>query len=927
MKKLLGYILLGLGIIVAASSLWNLRDSSNSGGNVKQVAGLGKFIDRKPRSIVLITTDTTRADSLQPYGAQNVRTPNLQRLADEGVLMEQAFAVAPLTLPAHTTILTGLYPPQTGVRNNGTHFVNAKLHTMAERLTENGYRSGAFVSAAVLERRYGLDQGFEIYDDDMSKSRIRSPRMVPDRPAEFTVAAAREWLDTIDDDQPFFIWVHLYDPHAAYNPPPPFRDEYRTNPYAGEIAYMDAQIGDLLAHPRIEQVPGVAVAIIGDHGESLGEHGENTHGILAYQSTLHVPWILWVDDVIESVRLSNPVSQIDLMPTLLDMVGLLEPEDIDELPGSSLLNTVSPNRGLYSESYLPFYTYGWAKLQVMRQGGWELIDAPEEELYDLRRDPRELSNQLERREELAHDLRGRLQQFWDKYAPEGDKEQELEVDQESLERLRALGYIAMGSTGPAATGERKNPVDMVHLHTALERARLFSNDQLYEEAVQLLEGLLVEDPNNLAALTDLASAHVGLNQLDEAFVVIESALALAPDHGQLLLMLARVERSRGEADRALALTDHVLELNPTNMAAWQFKAQTEFTRGEKDNGKSTLGQALEVEPQHPITNTMYAQFVEIPDGEYDKAELRLRKATARDPYQAYPWRTLGGLLEHLGRLDEAETAYREGLEHSPDDPSLHALLAVQLAKREHPDAEAHLREAIRYESEFRGELYVSLGAELARKGRIEEAREFYNKVLEVDPGNAAAINNRAIALARSGDIKQAVEALQDLTNKYPDYADAHNNLAVLMLQTGNNTGAAKYAGRATILVPTAARAWDTLGAAQFGLGKYKEAEFALNRSLELRPDYWSAHLHRGLLRVELGEFDGARQDLESALATGGPMSDAYLALAHLHDRSLGNPGNAIKYYRVFLEKFPADDRAGEAKKRLLELKMGNSLPQ
>ncbi|MFB3110558.1 MAG: sulfatase, partial [Gemmatimonadales bacterium] len=223
------------------------------------VSELGKLLKRKPRSLVLITVDTTRPDHLEPYGAENVETPRLQRLAREGIVMEKAYAVAPLTLPAHTSILTGLYPPQTGVRNNGTHFVPAELTTLTERLSEEGYRTGAFVSAAVLERRYGLDQGFEIYDDDLSKFRVRNPRIVPERPGEFTVEAARGWLDTLEAEERFFLWVHFFDPHYAYNPPPPYHDDYRANLYGGEIAYMDAQIAELLSHPRIRQASGMAI--------------------------------------------------------------------------------------------------------------------------------------------------------------------------------------------------------------------------------------------------------------------------------------------------------------------------------------------------------------------------------------------------------------------------------------------------------------------------------------------------------------------------------------------------------------------------------------------------------------------------------------------------------------------------------------------
>ena len=361
--------------------------------------------EAKQPSLLLITMDTTRPDHLQPYGS-NVETPALAALASEGVVFEQAYSVAPITLPAHTAINTGLYPPQSGVRNNGTHYVPAEVTTLAERLRARGWRTAAFVSASVLERRYGLDQGFELYDDDLSSGRERHPRVVPDRPAEATVAAASAWLDALKPDEPFFLWVHFYDPHAAYSPPPPYRDRYRGRLYDGEIAYMDAELGRLLAHPRLAARSDLAVMALADHGESLGEHGEQTHGILAYDSTLHIPWIAKLPGASGGTRVGEMVSQIDLLPTVLDAFHLGADS---ALPGRSLLPLLgtiprsAAARGVYEETYLPFYTYRWAKLRVWRHDRWKLIDAPEPELYDLRRDPRELSNLFEGDPGVAHD--------------------------------------------------------------------------------------------------------------------------------------------------------------------------------------------------------------------------------------------------------------------------------------------------------------------------------------------------------------------------------------------------------------------------------------------------------------------------------------------------------------------------------------------
>ena len=495
-------------------------------------------------SLLLVTMDTTRPDHLQPYGS-DVETPTLAALASEGVVFEQAYSVAPITLPAHTAIHTGLYPPQSGVRNNGTHYVPAEVTTLAERLRARGWRTAAFVSASVLERRYGLDQGFEVYDDDLSAGRERHPRVVPDRPAEATVAAASAWLDTLRPDEPFFLWIHLYDPHASYSPPPPYRDRYRGRLYDGEIAYMDAQLGRLLAHPRLAARPELAVMALADHGESLGEHGEQTHGILAYDSTLHIPWIMKLPGVRGGTRVSEMVSQIDLVPTVLDLLHL----DADALlRGRSLLPLLggirrAGGRSVYEETYLPFYTYGWAKLRVLRNDRWKLIDAPEPELYDLHRDPRELSNLFVGDPGVAHDMQRELEQFRSAIgSPE--REETLQLDTATAERLRSLGYLATGSAPSRDESNRPDPKKMVDVHVSLEKAHVFQEDHLYAQAERALRNVLRRDPKNLAGLIDLVAVLEAQGRVDEAIATVEEALKIDPSYARLHLLYAGLEARR-----------------------------------------------------------------------------------------------------------------------------------------------------------------------------------------------------------------------------------------------------------------------------------------------------------------------------------------------------------------------------------------------
>ncbi|MCG8461447.1 MAG: sulfatase-like hydrolase/transferase, partial [Holophagales bacterium] len=509
-RGVLALALIAGGAALLASILWRLV-----------AAPWLEVRERRGRPVVLITLDTTRADVLEPYGGP-VSTPALAALARRGVVFERAYSVAPITLVAHASLLSGLYPPEHGVRNNGLHEVPEEVDTLAELLAAEGYHTGAFVSASVLERRYGLDQGFHRYDDDLSAGRERHRYMVPDRPAGAAVDSALEWLGSLPVKEPFFLWLHLYDPHAPYSPPEPFRERYADRPYQGEIAYMDTQIARLLEHPKIG--PEAVVAVVGDHGESLGEHGEQTHAILAYDSTLHVPFLLQVPGAVTGTRVPAPVSHVDVLPTLLAAVGFASPA---ELRGRNLLAPAqadSPPPLIYSETYLPYYSYGWSKLKAVRRGLLKYIDAPEPELYDLHADPRELSNQHAHQPGAAHDLARDLAEL---EAAIGDPERESrhELDADSEEKLRSLGYLSAG-TVRESPGGRLDPKHMVHLHTGLERARRLAGDGLWELAERQLRTVLEEDAHNLAALLELAEALGGQGRWDDAVGVMEQALGL-----------------------------------------------------------------------------------------------------------------------------------------------------------------------------------------------------------------------------------------------------------------------------------------------------------------------------------------------------------------------------------------------------------------
>ena len=627
---------------------------------------------REPRSLLLLTLDTTRADHLEPYGAAAGATPALADLARGGIVFERASAVSPLTLPSHATLLTGLYPPQHGLRNNGSHHLPASVTTLAERFREHGLRTAAFVSAAVLERRYGLDQGFGVYDDDLGGG--REARMVVERPAAATVDAALAWLAGLGAGERFFLWVHLFDPHASYAPPAPWSERFAGRPYAGEIAYMDAEIGRLLADPRLDPAAGTAVAAIADHGESLGEHGEETHGLLAYEATLKIPWILRLPGDPQGRRAARPASQIDLVPTLLDLFGL-EPEPPSALPGISLLaEGEGDDRPLYAESLLPYFAYGWSQLKVLRRGDLKVVEAPEAsppapELYDLSRDPEERENLFERRAE-GRELARHLARLADEM---GQTEATLPVDDATAERLRSLGYVAAaGGEGTERPGGRPDPRAVIDLHHLLQQAEDLIAAGDLATAERLLREIRARDPHNLKLLDDLAQVLVAADRRDEARKVLEEALGLAPGHPAFTLRLAEMEgrEERHRRARALAALGRWQEAE----ALWR-----ELHREEPDAAACANLAALALERR-----------------DWPAAREWAERAAALAPGHAAAWNSLGFALDELGRPREAAAAYERALAADPGYwQAAHNLGLLRLRGNDFAAAAAAFEEALR----------------------------------------------------------------------------------------------------------------------------------------------------------------------------------------------------------------------------------------
>lgn len=811
----------------------------------------------QPQSFLLVTLDTTRADHLEPYGAAPGSSPALAALALQGVTFDRAYAVSPLTLPTHATLLTGLYPPQHGLRNNGRHHLPTEVRTLAERLREHGLRTAAFVSAAVLDRRYGLDQGFEIYEDDLAGGN-REARMVPERPAARTVDLARAWLDSLGAEEPFFLWVHLFDPHASYAPPAPWDERFSGRAYAGEIAYMDAEIGRLLNHSRVAEVSATAVAAIADHGESLGEHGEQTHGLLAYDATLLIPWTLRLPAVPAAGRAAEPVSQIDLVPTLIDLFGL-PPEP--ELPGASLLPQTrgevagTQTRSLYAESLLPYFAHGWARLRVLREGDWKYIEAPTAELYNMALDPRELENLLDLRPEGGA-LARRLAELVGEL---GDAQATVAGSEEEVERLRALGYVS-GVAGRRRDSSvaRPDPKEFIDLDRRLQQAEGLIGTGDLATAERLLNEIRTRDPGNLKVIDDLAQVLAERGRPDEAVDLLEEGLALAPDAPAFNLRLAALNAERGELAQALNRARTARDFDRRNLEPWLVMADY----------LARLGRA---------------------------SELPALYGDAREHLEAEPELHAGFGLRMARRQ---ELGWEPGWE---------------------PVAEAALRRALVGGHGGRLGLHNALGDLLAASGRKEDAQREYELALGDEPVGRPGRHGRARALAALGRAEEAAAVWRQLDSEAPD-AVARTSLAAVALERRDWPAALDWAEGALALDANDAAAWNSLGFALDELGRPDEALAAYERALGADRGYWPAAHNLGLARLGRGDPSGAATAFEEVLRREPGHVDAHFQLTLLYAGPLGDPGRALEHLDDCLSNAPNHPRArqlGELRARLL----------
>ena len=623
-------------------------------------AGISFASSTVPPNIVLITLDTTRADRMGFLGSRRGLTPHLDKLAKQGIVFTRAYAHVPLTTASHATILTGTYPQYNQVNDFGKPLA-ADLPYLPDILHHHGYRTAAFVGSLILDSLDGLapgfDRGFDFYDAGFRLRRAHEDRYkTVERRAGEVIGHALAWLHS-NPQRPFFLWIHLYDAHDPYDPPPPYVQHYAAFPYDGEIAYVDAELGQLFSSLRTQGFYDRAlIAVMADHGEAFGEHGERTHGIFLYDETIHVPLLFKLPgEHYAGERISYRAGLVDVMPTILQAAGIGVPRSVQ---GESLLGTIQAQAGgvpakesdrpMYAETDYPRRAFGWSPLRALREGKYLYVQAPRQELYDQNGDPKELHNLAGDQPAVAGVLGKNLETFRHHTGAQSDGAGTM--DAESAQKLSALGYVGSnaGAQVPAGTNgkaQAADPKDKIEIANQMHAAIMEMEDGHYEEAVPRLQKVLAGDANMPIAQMQLGTAYTRLHDYRQAVPALEKALQLQPDSGM------------GHYQLGLALFE---------TGDWQGAApQFEFA----------VKQAPRWADAHFSLGSVYARIDRVPE-----AVEELQTSLQLNPHHYRANLLLGRILSLEGHAREALPNLREAAEVEPQSREAHLFLADAYAQ-------------------------------------------------------------------------------------------------------------------------------------------------------------------------------------------------------------------------------------------------------
>lgn len=618
--------------------------------------------------VILITIDTVRADHIGCYGYEKRITPNIDYLCAKGVIFDNTITTAPITLPAHASILTGKYPHKIKVRNNGHYMLPNNSTTLSTELKKAGYKTAAFVSAAVLLSAFNLNQGFDLYNDTLNKRKLATGDF-SERDAESVTNTAIDWMQK-EINSKYFIWIHYFDPHAAYNPPEPYKTKYKDNLYDGEISYMDSQIGRLInfIEQQAKRDNKFLVILIADHGEGLWEHGEPEHGIFLYQATLKVPFIISsFPNITKGIRIKHLVRIIDVFPTILDYLHIKIPKDID---GISLIPLIEGKEQkkfaelvAFSETLIPEEYFGWNRLYSIQNQRWKIIHAPKMEVYDLKKDTNEKNNVFnESQIKEVKKLYDALKRFIDEQSKD-DKNINTIFNTETNEKLKSLGYVGFPTKYEKSLPD---PKDKLNIITKMYDAGNKYLQGQYLEAIQLMEEVLAENPTNRQVLFFLTEIYSSIGNADKAIQYALKNIELGDETGALHYNLGNIYYHLRKYKMAKEFYMKTYEINSNMLQALRMLAYISYQERDYEASKNYLLIVLEKNKNDDNAYYMLGA-IEAENNNIKLAADYFQHAININPKNVEAWKNVAKAQRMLKNYGKAIEILLKGIEVNPSE--------------------------------------------------------------------------------------------------------------------------------------------------------------------------------------------------------------------------------------------------------------------
>ncbi len=671
-------------------------------------AAVGVFLavrwSQRPRwNVIFVTLDTTRSDRIGCYGYKPALTPVLDGLAQRGVLFERAYAPIPLTLPSHSSMFTGLYPPEHGIRTNGKNSLSDDLPTLAEAFVKRGYETGAFIASFVLDSKFGLERGFQTYDDDLTGTAPADEALHRNREGKIVVDRALDWLAG-RTERPFFCWVHLYDPHTPYlDHPDQFGKQFLGRPYDAEIAYVDAQVGRLVKFVETQQLGArTLIVVVGDHGEGLDQHQERRHGQMLYNSTLQVPWIMsFPGKYPTGLKISTPISLADVYPTLVEGMSLA---GAAKFSGRSVMPLIygknGASRPLYAETNDAFLESGWSPQRGLILDQWKYIRSPRAELYDVIADPGETKNlateqkeQLQQMEQQLADLEGRLK------VRQGD---DVKLSPAEQRNLASLGYVGhTGNVDALSVNPKLHDIkDMVAHYNAMEDARMLLDEGKFDQAEQRLKRIIAAAPDLEYAEMSLGDVYLRQTKYQEAAEVYKKVLARNPESALAHCHLGDIAEAQTRFEEALVHYEKSLEWEPDS-------AKLHYNIGR-------------------------LQVILHRD---DEAVEHFEEALKLDPGYVFAHIELGSALSRRGLVNSALEQYELALKYDANSVHAHLSAAALLDQLERPDQVIPHLEKVTQIVPDHFDAQLRLGALWMLQGNFDKATERLKTAQRLSPND------------------------------------------------------------------------------------------------------------------------------------------------------------------------------------------------